>query len=95
MAKHRDSGNSNHTGSSPAMEAEGASILWARSVEKHKLRYTIVISDGDAKTISRLNSEYPYGTDIEIQVSTLMLILFILWWISNLFTFMVITYLFT
>ena len=74
------------------MEAEGASILWARAVEKHKLRYTVVISDGDAKIIS---SEYPYGTDIEIQVSTFMLILFILWWISNLSTFMVITYLFT
>ena len=79
MAKHQDSCNSNYTGSSPVMEAEGASILWARSVEKHKLRYTVVISDGDAKTISRLNSEHPYGTDIEIQVSTLMLILFILW----------------
>ena len=38
MAKHQDSCNSNYTGSSPAMEAEGASILWARSVEKHKLR---------------------------------------------------------
>ena len=40
---------------------------------------TVVISDGDAKTISRLNSEHPYVTDIEIQVSTYMLILFILW----------------
>ena len=79
MAKHQDSCNSNYIGSSPAMEAEGASIHWARSVEKHKLRYTVVISDGDAKTISRLNSEHPYGTDIEIQVSTFMLILFILW----------------
>ena len=78
MAKHQDSSNSNYTGSSPAMEAEGASILWARSVEKHKLRYTVVISDGD-KTISRLNSEHPYGTDIKIQVNTFMLILFILW----------------
>ena len=69
MAEHQDSCNSNYTGSSPAMETEGASILWARSVEKHKLRYTAVISDGDAKTIS---SEYPYGTDIEIQISTFM-----------------------
>ena len=79
MEKHQDSCNSNYTGSSPAMEAEGASILWARSVEKNKLRYTVVISDGDAKSISRLNNEHPYGTDIEIQVITYMLILFILW----------------
>ncbi len=52
MEKHQDSCNSNYTGSSPAMEAEGASIPWARSVAKNKLRYTVVISDGDAKTIS-------------------------------------------
>ena len=32
MAKHQDSCNSNFTGSSPAMEVEGASILWGRSV---------------------------------------------------------------
>ena len=43
MAKHQVSCNSNYTGSSPALEAEGASILWAGSVEKHKLWYTVVI----------------------------------------------------
>ena len=58
------------------MEAEGASILWGRSVEKNRLRYTTVISDGDAKSIVRLNSEHPYGSDV-IQVITFMLILFI------------------
>ena len=60
----------NFSSSSPAMEAEGASILWARSVEKNKLQYTVVISDGDAKTISRLNNEHPYGSDVVIQVIT-------------------------
>ena len=66
-----------------------------RSVEKNKLQYTMVISDGDAKTISRLNSEHPYGSDVVIQVITFMLILFIFMVISNLFTFMVILNLFT
>ena len=94
MEKHQDSCNSNLTGSSPAMEAEGASILWARSVEKNQLRYTVVVSDGDDKTISRLNSEHPYGSDV-IQVITFMLILFIFMVISNLFTFMVITFFLT
>ena len=65
------------SGSSPAMEAEGASIHWARSVERNKLRYTVVISDGDAKSISRLNNEHPYSSDIVIQVITFMLISFI------------------
>ena len=77
IVKHQDSCNSSF--SSPAMEAEGASILWATSVANNKLRYIVVISDGNAKTISRLNSEHPYGTDIEIQVIKFMLILFILW----------------
>lgn len=45
---HKDSCNSNFDGSSPAMEAEGTSRLWARSVEKLKLRYTCIISDGDS-----------------------------------------------
>ena len=31
----------------------------ARSVEKHNLRYTVVISDGDAKTISRKIASMP------------------------------------
>ena len=97
MEKHQDSCNSNFTGSSPAMEAEGASILWERSVEKNQLRYMVVISDGDANTISRLNREHPYGSDVVIQVITFMVItyLFTFMVITYLFTFMVITYLFT
>ena len=77
MVKHQDSCNSNFTGSSPSMEAEGASIVWGRSVEKNRLRYTTVISDGDAKSIVRLNNEQPYGSDVVIHVITFMLILFI------------------
>ncbi|EDO28758.1 predicted protein [Nematostella vectensis] len=30
--------DANFTGSSPAMEAEGAQVLWSRSIEKHKMR---------------------------------------------------------
>ena len=67
MAKHQDSCNSNYTGSSPAKEAEGASILWERSVEKNQLRYTVVISNGDAKSVARLNNEHPYGSNVVIR----------------------------
>ena len=69
MVKHQDSCNSNYTGSSPAMEMEGASIIWGRSVQKNQLRYTMVISDVDAKSILRLNSEHHYGSDIVIEVN--------------------------
>ena len=57
-------------------------------MERNKLRYTVVISDGNAKLISGLNNEHCdpgnhiYGDFVYIMV------------ISNLFTFMVITYLF-
>ena len=54
MDKYQDSCNCNFSGSSPAVEAEGASILWARSAVKNKLRYTVVISHGNAKSISWL-----------------------------------------
>lgn len=42
----------NFTGSSPAMEKEGWKILWQRSVEKCKFKYTEVVSDGDSKGVS-------------------------------------------
>ena len=77
MEKHQDSCNSNFTGSSPAMETEGASILWGSSVEKNRLRYTTVISDGNSKSILLLTNEHPYGGDGVIEVITFMLILFI------------------
>ena len=51
--------------------------LGGGSVEKNQLRYTTVISDGDANTISRLNSEHPYGSHVVIQVSTLMVITYL------------------
>ena len=77
MVKHQGSCNSNFSGSSPAIEAERVSILWGRSVEKNRLWYTTVISDGDAKSILRLNNEHPYGSDVVIQVITFRLIFFI------------------
>ena len=40
----------NFYGSAGSMEAEGALNIWKRSVEKHKLRYTAMIADGDSST---------------------------------------------
>ena len=45
---------------------EGWKILWGRSVEKCKLRYVQVVSDGDSKGISAINTLDPYdGRAIE------------------------------
>ena len=65
---HKESCNSNYSGSSPAMEAGGTSCLFAHSVECHGIRYTRVISDGDAKSVAWVNCEQPYGSDVEIEV---------------------------
>ena len=62
---HKDSCTSNYEGSSPAMEVAGALKVFKRSL-KYNLRYTTVISDGDSKTISKLNSEQVYGPNVEI-----------------------------
>lgn len=48
------------------MEVEAARVLWRRSVQRHKLRYTTLLSDGDAKTFAELTKIKPYGEDIEI-----------------------------
>ena len=58
---HQSSCGQNFIGSSGVMEKEGALTIWKRSIEKHKLRYTTIISDGDAVTFPALSRAEPYG----------------------------------
>ena len=53
----------NYSGSSGAMEVEGALRIWRRSLEKHKLRYTTMIADGDSSTYPTIAADKPYGPD--------------------------------
>lgn len=48
----------NFKGSSPAMEAEGAEILWKRSIELHNIRYKWMVSDGDSKAFNAVENLY-------------------------------------
>lgn len=48
----------NFDGSSPAMESEGAVIIWNRSIELHNLRYKWMVSDGDSKAFSAVENLY-------------------------------------
>ncbi|XP_058961471.1 uncharacterized protein [Pocillopora verrucosa] len=48
----------NFNGSSPAMEAEGASILWRRSIELHNMHYKWMVSDGDSKAFNTVENVY-------------------------------------
>lgn len=45
---HQSECSANYYGSSGAMEKEGAMKIWHRSLEKHKFRYSAMISDGDS-----------------------------------------------
>ncbi|XP_069672172.1 uncharacterized protein [Periplaneta americana] len=56
----------NYNGSSNAMEKDAAEILWRRSVQNRKFRYTEMLSDGDAKTHIHLNKIKVYGSDMSI-----------------------------
>lgn len=56
----------NYSGSSNVMEAQGALNIWKRSVDKHKLRYTSMIADGDSKTYATIAEAKPYGDEYSI-----------------------------
>lgn len=65
LKNHMPNCEKNYDGSSPMMEVEAAERIWSRSL-KHGFRYTTLISDGDSKTLSHLNSAKIYG-DKEIE----------------------------
>ena len=68
--RHKDQGHclANFEGTSGVMEREHALRMWARSVEKNKMRYTQFISDGDSSAFRAVRDSDPYdGIDIEKQ----------------------------
>ena len=69
MAAHMEAGNCsiNYEGSSNAMEMEGASIMWNRSLEKHNLRYSFMVSDGDSKAFNKVSENNNYGCNCKVQ----------------------------
>ena len=60
LGAHRQVCQCNHTGSSGAMETEGAKILWSRSEEVGGFRYTCLVGDGDAAVMDALLTASPY-----------------------------------
>ena len=56
----------NFEGSSPAMEMEGAIIIWSRSIEKHNFRYIYMVSDGDNKAYTKICEIKCYGEDVAV-----------------------------
>ena len=66
---HKDSDNceKNFDESSGMMEVRAAEIMCKRSIEKYKMRYKYIISDGDTKTFSNLEVVKPYGPNFVIE----------------------------
>ena len=50
-----------YAGSFKSMETEAAKRIWSRSVNKYKLRYTEMLSNGDSTTFKALQEMKPYG----------------------------------
>ncbi|XP_025097592.1 uncharacterized protein LOC112565918 [Pomacea canaliculata] len=60
--KHKDFCTLNYEGSSKAMEKEAALVLWGRSLDKHNMRYTSMLSDGDSTAHLALTTAKVYGS---------------------------------
>ena len=56
---HKDCAK-NFSGSSKAMEQESAKRMWARSVNRHQVRYTEMLSDGDSAAFREVVALNPY-----------------------------------
>ena len=55
----------NYMGSANNMEPEGSKRIWKQSIEKNKLRYTELYSDGDSKSFISIRDTY--GDDYKVK----------------------------
>ena len=58
----------NHKGSAGAMEAAGAISIFQQSVDKHRLRYTKYLGDGDTESFSKVVGSNPYGSVVAVKL---------------------------
>ncbi|KAL2087970.1 hypothetical protein ACEWY4_016798 [Coilia grayii] len=56
----------NFSGSSKAMEQEVAKRMWGRSVYRHQLRYTEMLSDGDSAAFKEVVALNPYPGHVKV-----------------------------
>ena len=54
--KHSPDCTINHERSSGAMEKDGAVEIFTRSIDKHKLKYTVFVGDGDSSSFGAVVS---------------------------------------
>ena len=51
----------NFDGPSTGMETAATKAIWSGSISKYKMRQTVLLSDGDNKTMQELNESCKYG----------------------------------
>ena len=66
ISNHAAKCSKNYDGSANSMEQDCALLIWQRSVAKHGLRYTCMLSDGDSKSYKYIVNEKVYGNEISI-----------------------------
>ena len=49
------------------MEVEGALKMWNRSIQKHNLRNSFMVSDGDSKAFKAVSESKCYGENFTIE----------------------------
>ena len=64
LSAHKTLCQKNYSGSACAMEVEAAKVIFRRSVDQYNLKYTRVLCDGDAKTVTTLNNAKIYTDTI-------------------------------
>jgi len=62
-ADHESECSINHTGSSGKMEIDAIVAMFLRSIEKHGVKYSTYVGDGDSKTFNGILKAEPYGHD--------------------------------
>lgn len=67
LETHKDSCERNYSGSASAMECDSVIEMFERSVERHSIRYSEYLGDGDSKAIKAVNNKKVYGPDIEVE----------------------------
>lgn len=58
---HQDNCTINHSGSAGKMEVDAVKEMFLRSEEKHGVKYTTYVGDGDSKTFKGILDANPYG----------------------------------
>ena len=66
-AKHKQYCTMNHDGSSGSMEGQIVKDIFSESIQKHSLRYTRFIGDGDSNTFKTVSEAKPYGESVVIE----------------------------